>query len=72
MPWSKTETGNYKVVRIAVAELITAAQINAQITDNAEQQPDEWQCSYCGRPNHRKRQTCQSCGAVRPFVYAAN
>ena len=29
----------------------------------------EWQCSYCGRPNAKHRETCKSCGAVRPFIY---
>lgn len=29
----------------------------------------EWKCSYCGRPNKRARETCQSCGAVRSFLY---
>ena len=29
----------------------------------------EWQCSFCGRPNERKDETCKSCGAVRSFIY---
>ena len=35
-----------------------------------KQQPAEWKCAWCGRPNKRERETCKSCGAVRPFVYS--
>lgn len=29
----------------------------------------EWKCWYCGRPNKSTRETCESCNAVRQFVY---
>ena len=28
----------------------------------------EWLCEWCDRPNGAERQTCASCGAVRPFL----
>ena len=28
----------------------------------------EWLCEWCDRPNRAERQTCESCGAVRPFL----
>ena len=30
----------------------------------------EWQCDYCGKPNAKKKESCDKCGAPRSFIYS--
>lgn len=48
---------------VCTGDMFTTDEVNAMRTAR------EWKCTYCGRPNKRERETCQSCGAVRSFLY---
>lgn len=45
----------------------TLEQMVGEVHEKANSR--EWKCDYCGRPNSRTRETCESCGAVRSFLY---
>jgi hypothetical protein len=55
-----------KIDLCGIGPLITTTGKNIS---SSARNSKEWKCDYCGRPNKRERETCESCGSVRSFIY---
>ena len=54
-----------KLCGISPLIMTTGKELSSKVKNDLE-----WKCDYCGRPNKRERETCESCGSVRSFIYA--
>ena len=64
MSYSHNEFVEFSINGVSTGAVISHEEIKKKRTDK------EWACTYCGRPNQRKDETCKSCGGVRSFLYA--